>query len=308
MNTENYYIETVFAGKTMKLAVKEYVPNNLKAMLFILHGMTEHMGRYEDFATTLSDVGIGVIGFDLPGHGASTSFGNFASFGDGNWELLVEYIPTFIRLVNEKYNCPVYVMGFSLGSFLLREYLSTGPTLIAGSIIAGTGVQPNIVLRGLECIVQNEVKKVGFDNGSTFIDNLSFGQYNKNIKDVKTEYDWLCFDSESILEYSNDELCKKHISSGLFLNLLRSMRRTNNPKLYKNWNPKLKTLIISGLADPVGSDGRGPQCIYEQLVHYGVENVKIEMLPGRHDIFHEISNGTQAKVADIIIEFILNQD
>ena len=305
MNTENYYIETNFASGKVKLAVKEYIPNNLQSLIVVLHGMTEHMGRYELLATSLCDIGIGVIGFDLPGHGSSTSFGEAASFGENNWDSLVSYIPNFISLVKEKYNCPIYIMGFSLGSFLLREYLYTAPTMIAGAIIVGTGVQPNIVLRGLECIVSKEVNKIGFNNGSDFIDNLSFGQYNKSIKGATTNCDWLCSDTDAITDYINDELCRKRISAGLFLQLLQSMRKTNNSKQYKNWNYRIPVLIISGDDDPVGSSGKGPRSIYEQLINSGIENIKIEMLPGRHDVFHEYQNDTATKVTDIIISFIV---
>ena len=41
----------------------------VKAVLQITHGMTEHMGRYEAFADALCARGIVVAGFDLRGHG-----------------------------------------------------------------------------------------------------------------------------------------------------------------------------------------------------------------------------------------------
>jgi len=304
MNTENYYLEPNFSTGRVRLAVREYIPHNLKSILIVLHGMTEHMGRYEELATGLCDVGIGVVGFDLPGHGCSTSFGGAASFGENNWDCLVDYISKFVHLVKEKYNCPLYIMGFSLGSFLLREYLCDNPTNLNGAIIVGTGVQPNIILRAMECIVSKEAEKVGFNNGSSFIDNLSFGQYNKEVTNASTPYDWLCSDANAIADYAIDDLCKKQISAGLFLQLLQSMRKTNNPKQYRTWNHKLPILILSGTDDPVGGKGRGPQSVCDQLVAQGVSNTKMELLPGRHDIFHEHDNDTARKVIDFIVDFI----
>lgn len=304
MNTENYYLESNFPTGRVKLAVREYMPHNLKYILIVLHGMTEHMGRYEDFATELCDVGIGVVGFDLPGHGASTSFGEAASFGRNNWEYLVDYIPSFVKLIREKYNCPTYIMGFSLGSFLLREYLSIADSKLDGAIIVGTGVQPNIILRAMECIISKEAEKVGFDNGSDFVDNLSFGQYNKEIKNISTPYDWLCSDKKAIAVYAEDSMCKKRISAGLFLQLLQSMRKTNNPKQYRTWNHNIPILILSGYDDPVGGKGKGPQSVYDQLNAQGISNVRMEMLPGRHDIFHEYANDTAKRVIDFVVEFV----
>ena len=43
--------------------------SEIKAILQITHGMTEHIYRYKEFATTLCLHGIAVAGFDLPGHG-----------------------------------------------------------------------------------------------------------------------------------------------------------------------------------------------------------------------------------------------
>ena len=40
-----------------------------KAVLQITHGMTEHIGRYEEFAEQMTAIGIAVCGFDLRGHG-----------------------------------------------------------------------------------------------------------------------------------------------------------------------------------------------------------------------------------------------
>ena len=55
----------------------------LKAVLQITHGMTEHMGRYEAFAEYLQPMGIAVAGFDLRGHGRNSGDPDVASFGEG---------------------------------------------------------------------------------------------------------------------------------------------------------------------------------------------------------------------------------
>ena len=83
------------------------------------------------------------------------------------------------------------------------------------------------------------------------------------------------------------------------------MRITNNPKTYRSWNSKTKFLIISGAEDPVGTERKGPQSIYDQMTTAGLDNVKLEFVPGRHDIFHEYGNGSYDRVVDILLSFIL---
>ena len=41
----------------------------------IVHGVTEHIMRYEEFAQYLTNRGVAVVGIDLLGHGLSTNNG-----------------------------------------------------------------------------------------------------------------------------------------------------------------------------------------------------------------------------------------
>ena len=55
------------------------------ALIQITHGMTEHIGRYEDFAQRMTERGIAVAGFDLRGHGRNAGDADGASFGENGW-------------------------------------------------------------------------------------------------------------------------------------------------------------------------------------------------------------------------------
>ena len=66
---------------------------DVKAVLQITHGMTEHMGRYEAFAEYLVPQGIAVAGFDLRGHGRNPGDPEVASFGEGGWAASIEFTP-----------------------------------------------------------------------------------------------------------------------------------------------------------------------------------------------------------------------
>ena len=97
----------------------------VKAVLQIAHGMTEHMGRYEAFAEYLVSQGIAVAGFDLRGHGKNSGDPDVASFGIGGWEASIEDMRLFFEWLEQRFSGVAHFMlGFSLGSFLLREYLN----------------------------------------------------------------------------------------------------------------------------------------------------------------------------------------
>lgn len=77
-------------------------------------------------------------------------------------------------------------MGFSLGSFLLWDYLSCYEDQINGAAILGTGQQPGAVLSVLMQIVKRETKAHGFDNPTPLADKLSFENYNRKFAPNKT--------------------------------------------------------------------------------------------------------------------------
>ena len=113
----------------------------------ITHGMTEHIGRYEQLAEYLTSYGIAVAGFDLRGHGHNPGDNQCASFGEGGWNYALHDMHLFYLELNSKFpNIPHFMLGFSLGSFLLRDYLNRYCDKVDGAIIMGTGHQPRAVL------------------------------------------------------------------------------------------------------------------------------------------------------------------
>ena len=270
----------------------------VKAVLQITHGMTEHMGRYEAFARYLCSMGITVAGFDLRGHGKNPGDAEVASFGEGGWAASIEDMRLFYELLEQRLTVvPHYMLGFSLGSFLLREYLTKYPDEgeVAGAIIMGTGHQPGWLLSIMMGIVNGQIKKAGFDKTTDLVRQLSFGTYNQKFKPNRTTADWLCADETELDKYLADPLVRKDISAGLFWELLGSMKRTGSAYEYDGWDTSIPILLISGQDDPVGDGGKGVQEISRRMKKSGMENVTIKLFPGaRHDLLHEEKNVADA--------------
>ena len=280
----------------------------IKAVLQITHGMTEHMGRYEALAEYLCRHEIAVAGFDLRGHGKNPGNPEIASFGQGGWAASIEDMRLFFTHLRSRFpGVPHYMLGFSLGSFLLREYLTKypGEGELAGAIIAGTGHQPGWLLSIMMAIVKREFKRISFDGTTDLIKQLSFGTYNQKFKPNRTEADWLCSDTQTLDSYLADPLVRKNISAGLFWELLGSMKRSGSAFEYDGWDTSLPILLISGRDDPVGDAGKGVRAIYNRMKKTGMENVTLNLLPNaRHDIFHEEANGTADCVRSALTKWI----
>lgn len=278
-----------------------------KLVLQIAHGMTEHIGRYTVLAQELTDRGIAVAGFDLRGHGKNPGNPEIASFGEGSWEAALEDIHLFFGYLETRFpGLPHCMLGFSLGSFLLREYLGIHPEGIAGAAILGTGHQPGALLSLMMAVVKGEIRKADFDNTTSLIKQLSFETYNQKFKPNRTPSDWLCSDDAQLDAYRADPLRRENISAGLFWQLLGAMKRTGSGDSYSNWNKALPILLLSGQEDPVGGAGKGVQAIKRNMEKAGLTHVTMHLFPGaRHDLLHEEASGVAAQARKILADWLL---
>ena len=291
-------------GSTLIHCVK-WVPENPIGVIQIVHGITEHIDRYEEFANYMVNQGYIVIGNDHLGHGKSIITDKPKMFiGElGSWNYLVKDINTLYEIITEEYKLPTYLIGFSLGSFVSRHYLIDYNPNYQKAILVGTGIQLGLVLNILKMIVKGEVKKIGEENTSKFIKDLSFGTYNKQIKNTKTDCDWLTSSEEEINKYLNDPLVGKDITGSLFYELLDGMIYTSKLSNIKKMKD-LPILLLSGLDDPVGSKGSGVKKL-ESIYKKNNIDVSIKLYEGkRHDLFHETN---KLEVFKDIEEYIKNE-
>lgn len=293
-------------GQTISCTLWRPEARRPRVVLQVLHGMTEYIGRYAELAQALTERGIALVGYDLRGHGHNKPFERCASFGKEGWTAALEDIQCCQRMLRQSFQgIPQAIMGFSLGSFLVRDYLNHYDTPFAGAIIMGTGTQPGMVLATLKLMVQGQIDKVGFNNTSPLVQKLSFEMYNKKFAPNATAFDWLCADSNELAIYEQDALCKESISAGLFWQLLDAMQRTSGKQAYAHWDKNLPVLLLSGAEDLVGDSGKGVQKVAQQMKAAGLSCVQMELLEGaRHDVLHEKASGNAEKALGLIEEFL----
>ena len=297
-------IKENFTAENIKCSV--YKPEGeIKAVLLFIHGMTEHFGRYEKFAEYLSENKIALVGYDLKGHGEN-KLGNTASFGEGGWSKSLKDIDVvYAYLKNEYNNIPLFISGFSLGSFLVREYLSLYKNDFSGAIIMGTGHQPSFILSVIKSIIKGEIKKSGFNSSTDLVNKLSFETYNGKFKNIKTSFDWLIQDEAEREKYISDNLCAENISAGLFYDLLDAMQRAGKNKIFEKYNKNIPYLLISGSSDPVGDFTKGVKNLDKVMKSKGLK-VELQFIDeARHDLLHEEVSFAADKARNIICDFLL---
>ena len=279
------------ADKLTQVKVVGKIPLNAWASLIIAHGIGENTGRYEEMMTELTEKGIAVYAMDFIGHGASVSENKAPMyFGENGWDYLVSDLISCNKFVTRRHpNIPCYMLGFSMGSFVLRTALAEKPAAIKtdGAIFAGTGYISGITASLVRKLVAVEAKKNGgFDTVSQKVNDLAFGNYNKYFKPTKTAFDWLCKNEEAMQEYVEDTTVAKYITPGMFSDLLNGMARSNKKEAIEN-TKKIPILFLAGKDDPVGDFTKGVKKVCEG---FKAKNFKIStrFYPNsRHDIFHD---------------------
>ena len=112
-----------------------------RAAAQIVHGIAEHVGRYEEIAQFLAAHGFLVCGEDHLGHGRTVEDGAYGFFApEGGWDLAVADVRRLReRMGAEHPRLPCFLLGHSMGSFLARTYLIRYPGTLTGCILSGTG-------------------------------------------------------------------------------------------------------------------------------------------------------------------------
>ena len=299
MIKEEFYYNSA-DSKTKVHAVKWTPTSNIRAIIQISHGVTEHILRYDEFAKYMNQKGILVVGNDHLGHGQS--MGTPMYFGkEGSWNYIVKDMHTCREIIQSEYpDVPYFMLGFSLGSFALRTYLIDYIPKIKGAIIIGTGHNSKIEFALANFITKKEIKKYGEEKSTPTIKSLTFDTYNKLFKPNKTDYDWLSLSKKNIEDYINDPLRGESMSAGLFRELLRGMRYTSQISNIKKMNLNTKILLLSGEKDPVGGQTKGVNKVFKLLKKANIDDVKLKYYSDlRHDILHEDNK-------EEIYEFIYN--
>lgn len=282
--------------KKVTLYVRCYIPEKGKihGVLQIVHGMTEYIDRYKDLAQFFTEKGYVVIGNDIINHGQSRYNQTFPIYFQ-KWSDPVEDILIVRNLIKEMYSgIPVYLLGFSLGSFLARSLKNTG--LYEKKIFAGTGNQSIFVLKLMQLCISLGCRRK--EQPSAFIKKLAFEHYNSYFKG-EPENSWLLFNASERARYASDQKVNRDFTPQFFLEFLKGMEKLNKEEQMES----IPTLFISGENDPVGGKGKDVEKVANKYKNkIGPSYVSFLQIPGyRHDILHD---GCKESVYNTLYDFI----
>ena len=277
----------------MKTAYRIYRPQHPKASVFIIHGMEEHKERYVPFAQYLCDHDIGVLIYDLPGHGdiPKEDMGWFGE-KDGYRNLIHSAVDAATETKKAFPDVPLFCLGHSMGSMIARNFLQKYSDLIDGMILSGAPCYQPGAAAG-KALVKVIALQKGKKGHSKLLDDMSTGSFNKSVENPRTEADWLSYDTDNVDAYLADEKCGVPFTVQGYGDLFELVIRMHDSAAYRVSKPDLPIVILTGEDDPCTGGVKGVSDSLNTLVRAGYINVEAHAYPHmRHEILNETEKMT----------------
>lgn len=260
-------------------------------VLQIVHGMAEYIDRYDNFAKYMTEHGFNVIGHDHLGHGHSVSdehdYGFFAE--ENGDKIIIEDMHSVTQFAREKWEeLPNFILGHSMGSFCLRQYLTKYSNDVFGAIIMGTGWIPSAAALLGKTIATNTCKSKGSHTVNPLLIKLTLEPYNKPFAPARTNCDWLSRDEKQVDLYVNDKLCGFDFTAGAYKDFFTVLEKIAKNRQLIGMRKSLPILITSGSVDPVGGK-KACEKLNAQYKRCGIDDVTLKLWENdRHEILNEL--------------------
>jgi alpha-beta hydrolase superfamily lysophospholipase len=254
-----------------------------RAAVVVVHGASEHSGRYARFAGVLAGAGYAVYALDLPGHGRtrdSTGPGRIGPRGvDGNLADIHELVR---RAAGEVAGRPVVVFGHSMGSLMTQAYVERYDDGITGYVLCGcmgaTEVVPEFAA----------MMRAALDAGLRDEPVESFGDFAA-ADEGRTRFDWLSRDEAEVDAYIADPLCgdDNPLTYGYVAATMEATATVMETEAIASVPGRLRVLLITGDADPVSNGGAQVRVLEQRLRDHGLDVVAKYYAGARHELLNE---------------------
>jgi alpha-beta hydrolase superfamily lysophospholipase len=257
-------------------------PGRPRGVVQLTHGMGEHLLRYADLAAALTARGFLVHGQDHRGHGATIGAGTPGAIGPTGWDELVGDVGLLVeRARNEHPDLPLVLLGHSMGSFAVQQYLLDASDRVDAVVLTGTGL-----LDLLEPALDLDAP-------------LDLAAFNAPFAPARTDYDWLSRDEAQVDAYVADPRCGFGLDVAGTKGMFAAARAVADQQRLAAIRSDLPVYLAVGDADPINGQLALVHALVERYRAAGLTDVTLKVYPGaRHEVFNETNR--DEVVADLL--------
>jgi alpha-beta hydrolase superfamily lysophospholipase len=255
-------------------------------VVVLVHGMGEHIRRYDHVADALTSQGFVVYGQDHRGHGASLAAGDEpGSLGPNGWSALVDDLNLVVTQARSEHpNLPVLMVAHSMGSFAAQQFL-----LDHGSSVDAVALTGTAALDLLE-------PALDLDR------DLELSAFNTAFQPARTDFDWLSRDESIVDAYIADPLCGFGLDAASLRDMFAGARRLGDPAQVAGIPRELPLYVAVGSRDPVNAGLLMLWPLVDRFRAAGLDDVTVRVYDeGRHEILNEIN---RAEVIDDLLQWL----
>lgn len=260
------------SGSGANIFYRCWVPAEPRAVLLLAHGLAEHSGRYDDFASFFADAGIATYALDLPGHGRSDGKRGHVRY----FQEYTEALGALLSPAREVHpDIPFVLFGHSMGGLIAADFLLQHQSEFVAAVLTGAAIRPPKQPSSVALLINRMIAAVAPHLGVMQLDASGVSR-----------------DPQVVIDYENDPLVfHGKVSARLVAELFAAMDRiaANAATI------QLPLLIMHGGEDTLTAVG-GSKLLHDSI---SSEDKKIVIYDG---LYHEILNEPERKnvMADIL--------
>ena len=260
------------AGDGTPVATYRWEPGGrVRGVVQIVHGLGEHVRRYDHLANTLAGAGFLVQGHDTRGHGATIADGAEPGvIGAEGWKASIDDIGVLLdRLRGDAPGVPVVLLGHSMGSFAVQQYLVDHSDRVDAVVLSGTGAADMMEFLDLD-------------------EPLDLSGVNAPFEPGRTGYEWLTRDEAQVDAYVADPLCGFGYDVPGTKAVFAGARAAADPEKVARIREDVPIYVVVGDQDPVGDQLTRVHALVQRYRDAGLRDVELHVYPGaRHEVFNE---------------------
>jgi alpha-beta hydrolase superfamily lysophospholipase len=243
-------------------------------VVVLVHGMGEHLRRYDHVANALTSQGFVVYGHDHRGHGASLAADDEpGQLGPNGWPALVDDLNLVISQAKSDHpRLPVVMVAHSMGSFATQQFLLDHGGDVDAVALTGTAAL--------------DLLESALDLSS----DLDLSAFNTPFQPARTDFDWLSRDESVVDAYLADPLCGFGIDAASLKDMFAGARRLADPAQVARMPRDLPVYVAVGSRDPVNGGLTLLWALVDRYRTAGLSDVTVRVYDdGRHEILNEIN-------------------
>lgn len=288
----SFSAQTLTSASGAQLRLRVSAPKgDVRGVVQIHHGLSEHSARYARFAAYLASRGFAAGAHDHRGHGETTAPdakpGYFAPAK--GWDKVVEDALSVEEALRARFpGKPLIVFGHSMGGVVAMTHAMARKGEIDGLAVWNS----NMALGGRAGLmravlgIESLFKKA--DAPSTWMDALAFKAWGKSIKGARTDFDWLSRIPEEVDLYVNDPLCGQAATIQLWRDLIDGAERGADEHRLRNMRRDLPIHLAAGGEDPATDKGAAMKTLAARLYNARFTDATMRFDPkARHETLND---------------------